>query len=189
MSHSTGRGSSEAGRARLVVLSGCSGGGKSTLLAALAACGVATVPEPGRRIVRQGMAGDAAALPWRDPAAFARRAMAMALEDRARALAAGGLHVFDRGLVDACAALERATGEPALDTFAAEHPYASPVFMTPPWPELFVSDHERPHGFSAAVTEYDHLLTAFDRLGHEILVLPRVAVAERVDFVLKHLPR
>ena len=35
------------------VLSGCSGGGKSTLLAALARRGFATVEEPGRRIVAE----------------------------------------------------------------------------------------------------------------------------------------
>ena len=36
---------------RHVILSGCSGGGKSTLLADLAGRGFGTVSEPGRRIV------------------------------------------------------------------------------------------------------------------------------------------
>jgi predicted ATPase len=36
---------------RFVVISGCSGGGKSTLLAELARRGYRTVEEPGRRIV------------------------------------------------------------------------------------------------------------------------------------------
>ena len=36
---------------RFIILSGCSGGGKSTLLAELARRGFATVEEPGRRIV------------------------------------------------------------------------------------------------------------------------------------------
>jgi hypothetical protein len=67
---------------RFVVISGCSGGGKSTLLAELARRGQAVVEEPGRRIVREERAGDGAALPWVDPAAFARRAVAMALADR-----------------------------------------------------------------------------------------------------------
>ena len=70
---------------KLVVISGCSGGGKSTLLEELARHGHATVEEPGRRIVREEMAGQGVALPWLDAVAFARRAMAMALEDQARA--------------------------------------------------------------------------------------------------------
>ena len=66
---------------RLVVISGCSGGGKSTLLMELARRGHAIVEEPGRRIVREELQGNGAALPWVDPVAFARRAIAMSLED------------------------------------------------------------------------------------------------------------
>jgi predicted ATPase len=67
---------------RFVVISGCSGGGKSTLLEELAARGYAVVEEPGRRIVQEELAGNGAALPWVDAAAFARRAIAVALADR-----------------------------------------------------------------------------------------------------------
>ncbi|MPT22826.1 MAG: ATPase, partial [Starkeya sp.] len=38
---------------RFVVISGCSGGGKSTLLTELARRGFAVVEEPGRRIVAE----------------------------------------------------------------------------------------------------------------------------------------
>ncbi|SEI08083.1 AAA domain-containing protein [Rhizobium tibeticum] len=38
---------------KFVILSGCSGGGKSTLLAELAKRGFAVAEEPGRRIVKQ----------------------------------------------------------------------------------------------------------------------------------------
>jgi predicted ATPase len=45
---------------RFVVISGCSGGGKSTLLIELGRRGYATVEEPGRRIVKEEMLGEAA---------------------------------------------------------------------------------------------------------------------------------
>ena len=70
---------------RFVVISGCSGGGKSTLLAELAGRGYAVVEEPGRRIVQEELAASGAALPWVDAAAFAGRAMAVALADRVAA--------------------------------------------------------------------------------------------------------
>lgn len=66
---------------RSVLMSGCSGGGKSTLLAELAAHGHAVVEEPGRQIVKQELEGNGAALPWVDMAAFARRAIEMAMAD------------------------------------------------------------------------------------------------------------
>ncbi len=96
---------------RFVVISGCSGGGKSTLLAELQRRGHAVVEEPGRRIVREETAGDGAALPWVDLAAFARRAVDLALADREAAASLDGWVFFDRGLVDAAAALEHATDE------------------------------------------------------------------------------
>lgn len=65
-----------------VLISGCSGGGKSTLLNELRVRGHHVVEEPGRRIVREELAGDHRALPWVDPAAFARRAIEVTLADR-----------------------------------------------------------------------------------------------------------
>jgi predicted ATPase len=67
---------------RFVVISGCSSGGKSTLLAELGRRGYATVEEPGRRIVRRELAGDGSALPWVNGAAFARGAIQLAIADR-----------------------------------------------------------------------------------------------------------
>ena len=62
---------------RFVVISGCSSGGKSTLLAELSRRGYAVVKEPGRRVVKDELAGDGLALPWVDATAFLRRAVAM----------------------------------------------------------------------------------------------------------------
>lgn len=168
---------------RFVVLSGCSGGGKSTLLDELARRGCAVVAEPGRRIVAEELRTGGRALPWVDPAAFARRAVALSLEDRARA-GADGWTVFDRGLIDAAAALEHLTGEPALERLGREHRYHRRVFLTPPWPEIYVVDPERRHGFEAAVAEYDRLTAAYRSLDYEATILPKVSVTERADLVL-----
>ncbi|MFW5881980.1 MAG: AAA family ATPase, partial [Roseicyclus sp.] len=59
-----------------ILLSGCSAGGKSTLLAALAARGHATVAEPGRRVIAAG-----GRHPEADIEAFLRACVACALED------------------------------------------------------------------------------------------------------------
>ena len=90
---------------RFVVISGCSSGGKSILLAELSRRGYAVVEEPGRRIVKGELANDGVALPWVDATAFLRRAVAMALADRAAAIASDGWVFFDRGLIDAAAGL------------------------------------------------------------------------------------
>jgi predicted ATPase len=121
---------------QFVVISGCSGGGKSTLLAELSRRGRSVVDELGRRIVKQEMQDGGSALPWIGAIAFARRAIAVALEDRTSAAALSGWVFFNRGLVDAAAALQHLTGEPALAALAQEHRYHRMVFLTPPWPRF-----------------------------------------------------
>jgi predicted ATPase len=172
---------------RFVVISGCSGGGKSTLLAALAQRGHAVIEEPGRRIVREELAGGGAALPWVDAEAFARRAVAMALADRTTAEGLDGWVFFDRGLVDAAAALEQATGEAVLEPLGRAYRFHERVFLTPPWPEIYVNDLERPHDFEAARAEYERLLEVYERLGYAVSILPKIDVAARAGFVLEAL--
>ncbi|EBA07289.1 AAA family ATPase [Sagittula stellata] len=169
---------------RFILLTGCSGGGKSTLLEALAARGFATVPEPGRRIVAEEMAGDGRALPWVDMTAFAGRAVAMARQDLDAARHLEGPVFFDRGLIDAAVALEHAGGPPLRETLGAAQVYAQEVLVVPPWPEIFAGDGERKHGFDAAEQEHWRIVEALGALGQTVREVPRVSVAERVAFVL-----
>jgi predicted ATPase len=177
-------------RSNAVLISGCSGGGKSTLLAELAARGFATVEEPGIRIVRQEMRNDGVALPWVDLEAFARRAIEMASADLAAAESRPGWTFFDRGLIDAAAALLHATGEThALEVLADRFRYHDTVFLAPPWPEIYRADAERVHDFADAKAEHDRLSAIFPALGYTVALLPKVGVIERADFVLRVLSR
>ncbi|WP_323015294.1 AAA family ATPase [Devosia sp.] len=172
---------------RRVLISGCSGGGKSTLLLELAARGFAIVPEPGRRIVKAELEAGGGALPWLDLAAFARRAIDMAMADHAAASARPGWTFFDRGLVDAACALSHATAEPPEAAALAAHRYHRQVFMAPPWPEIYGADAERQHGLMDAIAEYDRLAALLPALGYEMVLLPKRAVEERADFILQRL--
>lgn len=93
---------------------------------------------------------------------------------------------FDRGLVDAAAALEHATGRSILHVFVNER-YNQRVCLTPPWPEIYVSDADRKHGFQEAAAEYNRLLIAYKSLEYEVVVLPKIGIADRADFILESL--
>lgn len=56
--------------------------------------------------------------------------------------------------------------------------------MAPPWPEIYVTDADRKHGFDAAVAEYDRLMEAFPALGYEVIALPKTTTVQRADFLL-----
>ena len=169
-----------------IVISGCSGGGKSTLLAELAQRGYGAVEEPGRRIIAEERTGAGCALPWIDLSAFAERAMDLSRQDRQRTKHIPGPIFFDRGLVDAAAALEYATGKPVLRMIAGER-YNRTVFMAPPWPEIYVADDDRQHPLEEAIQEYERLISAYSLLDYDIVILPKTAVSGRADFIVQRL--
>ena len=141
-----------------ILISGCSGGGKSTLLEALSRLGHATVPEPGRRIVAEELRGDGKALPWVNLHAFAERAIQMAEADLAAAESLEGFVFFDRGLVDAAVAFEFAGGTAYRLLLAGKRHYAqrrdvkrardalrsSPIFPTVQGARASISEAIRP---------------------------------------------
>jgi predicted ATPase len=169
---------------RFVVISGCSSGGKSTLLVELARRGYKVVEEPGRRIVHEQLSGQSTALPWVDMGAFLRRCVAVALADRVSAGSPDDWIFFDRSLIDAATGLQHLTGESALAMLGQTHRYHHRVFLAPPWPEIYVADPERSHDQACALAEYSRLLNAYSSLRYEVSILPKVHVAERADFIL-----
>ncbi|APG48367.1 putative ATPase [Phaeobacter porticola] len=145
------------------------------------------MPEPGRGIVIEESCGDGRALPWVSLEAFAHRAIEQARRDRQSARDLGGWVFFDRGLIDAAVALEWAAEVPIADTLIGADTYHAVVFLTPPWPEIYVQEAERQHGFADALEEYDRLYAAYSALGYEVIILPKTDVTARADFVLKRL--
>lgn len=172
---------------KLVILSGCSGGGKSTLLSNLSKHGFATVEEPGRRVVEQHLKTGGTALPWLDLKAFLEQALAMAEQDYAAARDTSGISIFDRSLIDAASALRHLGDDRWYEKLRSEFRYDNQVFLTPPWPEIYATDNERRHGFEDAVGEYQRLCRDYDDLGYDVVTLPRISVQDRVEFVLEAL--
>lgn len=166
------------------LLTGCSGGGKSTLIEALAGRGITTVPEPGRRVIAAAQAAGSDALPWQNLSAFLADALELARADLARLKDTAAPVVFDRGVLDAAVALRHHCGTPLDHSFRGAFPYASCVFVAPDWPDLFQVDAERRHSLQDAQAEYRRLLTAIRELRLEPVFLPRTTVADRVSFVM-----
>ena len=165
-----------------VMISGCSGGGKSTLLLELARRGHAVVAEPGRRIIAEARIGDGRTLPWVDAAAFAHRALDMSGADFE---AARGLTFFDRGVVDAAVAIVATGGD--YPSSAIESMRYDRLFLAPPWPEIYVNDDDRRHSLETALLDYERVRQAYVDAGYVPVLLPRDAVSARADFILSEL--
>ena len=175
---------------RCVVISGCSGGGKSSLLAALKCAGFAVYEEPGRQIVKEQQFIGGGALPWSDARGFVELAASRALHQRISAGREGRVVFFDRGIIDALSFLEHlGLAVPAhLEAAAQRLRYASTVFMTPPWREIFRNDPQRPHSFEDAVANYASLRRTYQRLGYRLVELPKEPLDTRLRYLVDRLP-
>ncbi len=166
-----------------ILITGCSGGGKSTLIDALSRAGRSVVPEPGLRILRSEKARGGTALPWRDMPAFLWSAVAVAKADLERVSNNTDPVFFDRGLLDAAVGLKHLCGVPFGDTLGTGFPYAKRVVLAPPWREIYVRTADRQHSFEDATNEYDRIRDAAVELGCDILELPQVDVKTRLSIV------
>ena len=171
----------------LIVLSGCSGGGKSSLLNALAARGYSVQPEAGREVVQEQLLTGGDALPWRNSRRFVELAASRAAQQFDAAASNDGPVFFDRSLVDVISYLAyRGLETPAhLTRMLDLYRYAPRVFVTPPWEEIYRTDNERRKNFDEAVDEYHALVAAYRALTYEVIEVPRTSVAARADFLEK----
>ena len=175
-----------AARERFFVISGCSGSGKSSLLSELARRGYRTFDEPGRQIVKEQQSIDGDALPWSNAERFIDQVIVRAMHQMITAARFQSIAFFDRGVVDAVTALERMqvpVAEPykrALELYG----HNRKVFLSPPWPEIYSTDNERKHAFEDAARECAALEEAYPRHGYDLVVLPKIDIAARADFVL-----
>ena len=171
--------------ARLHVVTGGPGSGKSTLIAALAAAGVATSAEVGRAIIREELAAGGTALPWLDHRAFATRMIEREIAAHRAALASGKTVVLDRGVPDVIGFL-RVSGlavPASIDAAAWACRYNDRVFIAPWWADIFTTDAERKQTPAEARAAFAIMAETYRDYGYDIVELPRASVANRVAFV------
>ena len=175
-----------AARRHFVAISGCSGGGKSTLLCELGRRGFEIFAEPGRQIVKEQVAIGGEALPGGNSLAFVELCVSRAMHGMIGAAATKTLVFFDRGIVDAISYLEHLKFDVPvhLRNTAERFRYNEKIFVVPPWPECFRNDAERTHSFEDAVAQYETSLKTYERYGYTCVIVPQGPVSERADFVL-----
>ena len=160
-----------------VVISGCSGGGKSTLLSELASRGYSVVLEPGRQIVKEQIAIEGDALPWVNLQKFLELVLSRYLFQFNSQKESKQFIFFDRGIVDA---VQLDSSQPEYFQHAArKFRYNRLVFLVPPWEEIFTGDPERKHNFESAKKEFDELLIKYKHFGYETVLIPKASVKTR----------
>jgi predicted ATPase len=169
------------------VITGAPGAGKTTLIEALAARGLAIAPEGARRIIREGVSATGVD-PRSDPAAFSAAMLAhdIAVYEAAHAMPAPVL--FDRGIPDILG-FDRAAGiphHPDLLEAVRRCRYAR-VFLAPFWADIYVQDAERIQTPAEAHASAERIRQDYAAAGYRVIDLPLADVATRVAFIMDRL--
>lgn len=175
---------------RLVVITGCSGGGKSTLISELAYLGYTVVPEVGREIVKEQLKINGDVLPWKKPKQFCE-----ALIERSIAAYHNALQVtpqkdkiifFDRCFLEGISYYQTLKFDDSnkYDHFITDLRYYSTLLMVPPWKEIWCQDSERKHSFEDAVEEYNRLLKFYASHDYKVIEIPKDSINKRIEFVI-----
>jgi len=174
---------------QFIVLSGCSGGGKSSLLAELGRRGYTTYEEPGRQVVKEQLLIGGDALPWGDVDLFLELTISRSIHHLMEAARGDAIAFFDRGIIDQVNGYRMMKREiPEHLRHAAERfRYRETVFLVPPWPEIFANDAERKHSLEDAVATYETLIETYRDFGYHPIIIPKTDVVARADFVVASL--
>ncbi|MEH6708484.1 MAG: AAA family ATPase [Alloalcanivorax venustensis] len=171
------------------VVTGGPGGGKSTLLDALAERGYRIAPEAARRLIKERLA---AGLPPRpDPVTFARAILDSDMEHYRAAADDDGIAFFDRGVLDALYMLdlESALSRDEIASLIQAFPYNDTVFLLPPWEAIYAMDSERDQTFEESVAVFEGMKRWYARWGYQTVEVPRASVEARVSFILDAIGR
>lgn len=173
----------------LFVVTGGPGSGKSTLINALADYGLMTMRESGRQIIQNQISTQGNALPWSDPAAFARLMFQQEISQYEWAAQCNKIVVFDRGIPDVAGYLNlmQLPVPDYLEQAVQQYRYNRYVFVAPPWPEIFEQDEERKQTLTQAIETYHMMMQTYADYGYTPILLPLVPVAERVIFMIDQL--
>ncbi|MCD2422272.1 AAA family ATPase [Niabella pedocola] len=176
------------------ILTGGPGSGKTTLLTALEGPQFQVVPEVARQIIREQMAAEGTALPWKDQELYTRMMLERSVESYAVTLKQAQHNpdmrfFFDRGIPDTlCYATLTGLGISAyMNDTAWKHRYNPTVFMLPPWEEIYITDTERKQSWEEAVFTYEQLKATYNRYRYEVVDVPTGTIEQRRGFILNTL--
>ncbi|PTY02667.1 ATPase [Opitutaceae bacterium EW11] len=170
---------------RFYIITGASGAGKSTLLRALGDLGYAVVPEVALSIVQEQEKRGGNLFPWTNLQVFMEEVLARNLSAYDAAQTLPSPVFFDRAVPE-CIGHMRILGleiEAKHVEACRRRPYAHPVFVAEPWPEIYVTDRWRRASFARAQRSYEPTVAAYVAEGYRTCLLPKASVEERVAFV------
>lgn len=170
----------------IFVITGGPGFGKTALINELRLKGYLCSGEFARDTIEKQQRIGGELLPWKKPKQFQEEILRLR-KDFYESVPDQTLAFADRGIPDQLAfAHYKGFGVPQILKASAEkYRYAQKVFVTPPWPEIFVNDSIRSETYDEATFIHQSVLDIYHQLDYQIIELPLFSVNERLAFILQ----
>ena len=173
-------------RRRILIVGGPSSG-KTTIIDQLAAKGYHVFREYSRELIQKSLEEGSDVLPWKDVEAFNREIYSGRKQQWFDAQE--GINFYDRDLHDGKAYLlvNNIPIPRKLDKKHKQFTYSNPVFFLPFWEEIYETDDQRKETPEQAEKLGSCIRQVYADLGYEIIDIKKMAISERLTFILKHL--
>jgi predicted ATPase len=171
----------------LFVITGGPGAGKTTLLNALKANGYSCVDEMARTLIKEGLQRGLTPRPKQKE--FAGLLFEKDLDNYNNCAADNKIYFFDRSFLDSAAMLDDSASNKSGQVISIVNSlrFNNKVFIAPPWEEIFQNDNERDQTYQESIAVYERLYKWYKRNNYDLIILPKVSVLERVEFIITHL--
>ena len=169
-----------------IIITGGPGAGKTTLINALADAGYPTFAESSRQLIEQQSQIEDGILPWVNLPGFAELCLGVMNKQKEQARQYP-IAFLDRAIPDICGYLAQAKLDIDATYREASQGYHSQVLFCRPEASIYVQDEVRPYPFEGALEIHHALIRVYEELGYEVVEVPFMSVAERVQFVESYL--
>lgn len=170
------------------ILTGGPGVGKTSVLDELEKSGYIVMPETARAIIKEQMAVDGEALPWKNKESYMRLMLEASAESYQEAISKNNrLPIFfDRGILDAVcyAGMVGLEISDEIKEIAEKHQYNRKVFIFPPWQGIYETDNERKQDWKEAEATFAAMKKTYQDYGYETIEVPKDTIENRKDFII-----
>jgi predicted ATPase len=171
-----------------VIITGGPGFGKTSIIEELEARKYPCVHEVSRTIIKEQIEIGSDILPWKNLKRFSELLLKFRLEQFEDSFYKG-FTFFDRGVPDVLAYMQKDKLLIPSDYLVQVNKcnYFSTVFIVPPWKEIYKKDAQRKEDYATALDLHEYISDTYKSLGYETVILPKISVKERADFILHRL--
>lgn len=174
-------------KSNFYVLTGGPGSGKTSVLQELERRGYICIPEVARPIIKEQISINGDALPWKNREKYSELMLQHSVRDFIQYQNEDNICFFDRGIPDTygyCLLIRQPVSD-ALMNSVKSYRYNPQIFIFPFWKEIYETDSERKQDTREAEETFYQLKSAYESLGYQTCILPRIPVNQRADFILE----